>query len=648
MFAVPGFNVGELVVQPAKEQIKKRKHEEKAAAAKASTAETPSTTAAKSDDSPAPPSKKQKKEQHPVTTKADSTNANKKDAKNVHKESSAQDKDKKKQQQHKKDAGGKDSKKGDHAEAEENDGDESAVMLKNRASWNRSTKELRKAKLAEKQAELLKKKKEQQQQKMNKDDAEDDGGSNKRNKRLERKLKRAMFMMKQAAAVDGAEGSSEQQEIRDLTGVPIPEEVSKTLTKKELKMLKDLIKATAQGKDSAEVVKAVATGKKASSVPTTGTVTATTTTPAAIVAESVLSGATEAVDAETRKQQLAQERQKLLEALARMDSALEVLEGSIKDSKPAAQEKKSEKVEVKKDAKKQQQQQATEAKKDDKKQEGKKEQTTKDDKKKKEAKAETPSAPAKPVAKPEPIPQPKLTKLQEQMKKKLAGGKFRFLNEQLYTTTGAEAFELFQAKPELFDEYHEGFRAQVELWPTNPVDVFIEQLKKLPKDTVIADLGCGDATIGATLTKQKVLSFDLVAKNDRVTACDIAHLPLTDASVDVAVFCLSLMGTDFIKFLKEAHRVLKPNGQLKIAEVVSRFTDVDAFVAALTKLGFDLVRSDDSNKMFITFDFVKAGAAGGKKNKKNKKKAGAADSDAMDVDDVDGTALLKPCIYKKR
>lgn len=39
------------------------------------------------------------------------------------------------------------------------------------------------------------------------------------------------------------------------------------------------------------------------------------------------------------------------------------------------------------------------------------------------------------------------------------------------------------------------------------------------------------------------------------------------ASVDVAVFCLALMGTDYPAFLAEAHRVLKPSGRLWIAEV---------------------------------------------------------------------------------
>lgn len=36
------------------------------------------------------------------------------------------------------------------------------------------------------------------------------------------------------------------------------------------------------------------------------------------------------------------------------------------------------------------------------------------------------------------------------------------------------------------------------------------------------------------------------------------QVPISSASVDVAVFCLSLMGTNLVDFLREAHRVLKP------------------------------------------------------------------------------------------
>jgi hypothetical protein len=38
------------------------------------------------------------------------------------------------------------------------------------------------------------------------------------------------------------------------------------------------------------------------------------------------------------------------------------------------------------------------------------------------------------------------------MADKLQGARFRFINEQLYTTTGDAALELFQQQPNLFDE----------------------------------------------------------------------------------------------------------------------------------------------------------------------------------------------------
>jgi ribosomal RNA-processing protein 8 len=66
---------------------------------------------------------------------------------------------------------------------------------------------------------------------------------------------------------------------------------------------------------------------------------------------------------------------------------------------------------------------------------------------------------------------------------------------------------------------------------------------------------------------QKVHSLDLVSTAPGVIACNMAHTPLADASVDVAVFCLALMGTDYGTFLAEAHRVLKAKGWLWIAEV---------------------------------------------------------------------------------
>jgi ribosomal RNA-processing protein 8 len=116
---------------------------------------------------------------------------------------------------------------------------------------------------------------------------------------------------------------------------------------------------------------------------------------------------------------------------------------------------------------------------------------------------------------------------------------------------------------------------------------------------------------------QKVHSLDLVASAPGVIACNMAATPLASASVDAAVFSLSLMGTDYGSFLAEAHRVLKPGGWLWIAEVRSRFApeggaeDFRPFVKALGRLGFKLAKQDASNRMFVTMLLQKEGSGAG-------------------------------------
>ena len=77
-----------------------------------------------------------------------------------------------------------------------------------------------------------------------------------------------------------------------------------------------------------------------------------------------------------------------------------------------------------------------------------------------------------------------------------------------------------------------------------------------PKEHIIADFGCGEARLAESVP-QKVHSFDLVAVNDKVKACDMAHTPLLMNGCNVVVFCLSLMGTNLADYLMEANRVLK-------------------------------------------------------------------------------------------
>ena len=295
-----------------------------------------------------------------------------------------------------------------------------------------------------------------------------------------------------------------------------------------------------------------------------------------------------------------------------------------------------------------------------------------------------------------------MSALQQKFLSRLAGSRFRELNEELYTTNSASAFQRFQENPELFEQYHEGFRTQVKSWPVNPVDVIYKWILSLyhkrsksafeekdRKQLRIADFGCGDAKLAEKLLafrtthnkkgkgKQqhdggkkcpfKVHSFDLVSNGNKlITPCDMSKVPLKNGTIDLGVFVLALMGTNIADFIREAHRVLTPDGVLKIAEVRSRFestnqdgeagdmmgsqngqkgnmkkqskdnyvyskkqrddTLLNDFLSVMEQLGFQCTKKDRQNQMFIMLEFTKTGKMPSKK----------------------ASFTAKPCIYKRR
>ncbi|CAE8631502.1 unnamed protein product, partial [Polarella glacialis] len=226
---------------------------------------------------------------------------------------------------------------------------------------------------------------------------------------------------------------------------------------------------------------------------------------------------------------------------------------------------------------------------------------------------------------------------------RLRGSRFRWLNEQLYTITGDEAIKIFQKDPSLATAYHEGFRAQAAKWPRNPLDGVISWLKKdVHPQAVIGDFGCGEARLALELQGRKVHSFDLVKVNERVTPCNLAAVPLEADSLDVTVFCLALMGTDWPLFVTEAHRCLKPGGLCHIVEVESRFTDVSALVKRVEAIGFRQVMQEPGS-FFVEMRFKKAKAPGGKAQGKGKKGKGKRQPGGSD-----GGDLLTACTYRKR
>ncbi|KAL6931264.1 hypothetical protein ACO0R3_002725 [Hanseniaspora guilliermondii] len=289
----------------------------------------------------------------------------------------------------------------------------------------------------------------------------------------------------------------------------------------------------------------------------------------------------------------------------------------------------------------------------------------------------------------------KLTPLQQKLFNKLKGSRFRWINEQLYTNTSSSALDLITKQPELFDEYHKGFREQVTTWPINPLDIMIKNIKTrfsgrnlnapgglpaIDRTCVIADMGCGEAALSLEINKFfeqnkkkfmkqhkniKVHSFDLAKHNERITVADIKNVPLGNEECCVCIFSLSLMGVNFLDFIKEAFRILKPNGELWIAEIKSRFKDqsLNEFIKIVEQLGFrhkltkTLEEEGDDKEMFIRFEFFKPDERTVMEMKERQaKRTKFLDSDRNEEEDIEAKRekqpesewLLKPCIYKRR
>ncbi|KAH8706103.1 methyltransferase-domain-containing protein [Phaeosphaeriaceae sp. PMI808] len=249
--------------------------------------------------------------------------------------------------------------------------------------------------------------------------------------------------------------------------------------------------------------------------------------------------------------------------------------------------------------------------------------------------------------------------------------------------------------PTMFTDYHRGFAQQVEVWPANPVDSYVASIlargaarnrdawkdkkrlakkggkpamelseggggdgergvrltgdsKPLPRNfkgqATIADLGCGTASLAYRLQPHlnslhlTLHSFDLAKPTGPsahlVTVADISALPLPDASVDVAIFCLALMGTNWLDFIDEANRILRWRGELWVAEIKSRFGRVGR------KKGGNNVPVNSVGSLKKTMN--KKGGKKGKKTTTEEEEEGIAGSDdeaelAQRVDGAEGS-----------
>ena len=167
-------------------------------------------------------------------------------------------------------------------------------------------------------------------------------------------------------------------------------------------------------------------------------------------------------------------------------------------------------------------------------------------------------------------------------------GDFSRMNNRWYASGSAKTHARLEANPEEWAHYHTMYQELRKSWEVVPYQEEIRWLEKR-SGYAVGDFGCGEALIAKAVgDRHRVHSFDHVAIDERVIACDIAAVPLDDECLDVAIFCLSLMGANATDYIREAHRCLGTDKRLHIWEPASYFDDPAAFCEDLRRLGFDV------------------------------------------------------------
>lgn len=170
------------------------------------------------------------------------------------------------------------------------------------------------------------------------------------------------------------------------------------------------------------------------------------------------------------------------------------------------------------------------------------------------------------------------------------------------TSTSEHMHNWFVNNPNEWKEYHKQREISKSKWDEDPVDVIAKEINERNDNNLIADMGCGLAKL-STLIKEpnKVISIDHYSENPNVIQCDMKHTTINDNEVDITVFCLSLWGTNYLDYIKEAYRITAKRGFMYIVEPNDEF-DFDKLNEDIKQIGFNKINETIRGKFtYLTF-----------------------------------------------
>ena len=185
------------------------------------------------------------------------------------------------------------------------------------------------------------------------------------------------------------------------------------------------------------------------------------------------------------------------------------------------------------------------------------------------------------------------------------------------TCNSETTHDYYQKNRNEFSEYHRKREIAKSEWIEDPVDRVSEIIKGLSKryDRII-DMGCGMNKLKTIVgNDRQVQGIDHinVSNDNTVIEADMKNLKgiIEDNSMNVAVFCLSLWGTNYKEYFTEANRILESEGKMIIVEPSSKFGEherygtTDDFIDNIETYGFDRIGKPEIRNNFIYFRFQK-------------------------------------------